>query len=452
MLFLGRFHPLLVHFPIVLLLVAFIFELMSRSHHFRGLRFSVLPLLILGSFSAVVSALTGYFISGEGGYDQNALIRHQWAGIATAVISLLATVVKWKKGNQIGFISALLIIVTMLVVVTGHLGAGLTHGEDFLTEYAPWANKYTAEFSLPVIENVDEAVLYADMIRPVLEYKCYACHSRKRQKGDLRLDTEEFIRRGGESGGILDGRSGELCRRILLPLEDEDHMPPSEREQLSSVETELIAAWIESGASFDASVASLENAERIKAYWGILQSAQTSDWFPTDEVPAGNTASIDSLKSAGILVLPAAHDNNYLVVDFLNVKSLAGVSSALTTLREQVVDLTAEGMPLSDTLLSAIGQLRNLRKLNLANATFEEDKLELAFPELRFLNLKGTTVNDSTLTKIAVLTKLQKLYLYMTPAAEGAFTQLAASIPTLEIDTGGYALPVLATDTLVYRR
>src|SRR5690606_27344058 len=102
MLFLGRFHPLLVHFPIVLLLTAFVFELMSRSHYFRGLKFSVLPLLVLGAVSALVSALTGFFLSGDGDYDQNVLIRHQWAGITTALLSAIAVAVKWKKGNQSG--------------------------------------------------------------------------------------------------------------------------------------------------------------------------------------------------------------------------------------------------------------------------------------------------------------------------------------------------------------
>ena len=452
MLFLGRFHPLLVHFPIVLLLMAFVFELMSRSHHFRGLKYSVLPLLVLGSCSAVVSALTGYFISGEGGYDQSALTRHQWAGIATAVFSLVASAVKWKMGNQGGLIATALIILTMLVVVTGHLGAGLTHGDDFLTEYAPWGNKNTKEFALPVIANVDEAILYADMIRPVLEHKCYACHSSKRQKGDLRLDGEEFIRRGGENGSILDGRSGELCRRILSPPEDEDHMPPNEREQLSSAETELIAAWVESGASFQTKVASLENAERIKVYWGILQSTQEESWLPTVEVPPGEATAIESLTSVGAMAIAAAHDSHYLVVDFVNAKSLAGVADALISLRDQVVDLSVEGRSLPDSLLAAIGQLRNLRKLSLANSTFEEDNLELSFPELRHLNLTGTGLSDQALTKVADMPKLQKLFLYNTFTTPEALARLAAASPELQIDSGKYTLPVLATDTLIYTR
>ncbi len=442
----------MVHFPIVLLLTAFLFELMSRSHHFRGLKFSVLPLLVLGSISAIVSALTGYFMSGEGGYDQSALSRHQWAGIATAVLSLAAAGVKWKIRNQSGLIVTVLIVLTMLVVVTGHLGAGLTHGEDFLVEYAPWHDGTRKDFTLPVIANVDEAVLYSEMIRPVLEHKCYACHSVRRQKGGLRLDTEEFILKGGESGSILDGRSGELCRRILLPLEDEDHMPPVKREQLSSAETELIAAWVESGASFQAKVATLDNAERIKAYWSMLQPSTAGQWLPTDDIPPGDAASIDSLEAAGALVLPAAVDNNYLVVNFLNIKKFDGVANALIALRQHVVDLTVEDRVLGDTLLAAIGQLRNLRKLSLANSVLPEDNLEFPFPELRYLNLRGTGVSDQVLLKIAGMEKLQKLYLYKTSATPGGLTRLTAAIPALEIDTGGYTLPVLVTDTLVYRR
>lgn len=452
MLFLGRFHPLLVHFPIVLLLTAFVFQVLSRSHYFRGLRFSVLPLLVLGAFGAVLSAVTGFFISGEGGYDSSALARHQWAGITTAVLSLAAAAVKWKMANQSGLMATVFIMLTMLVVFTGHLGAGLTHGEDFLTEYAPWNDGKGKEFMLPVIENIDEAVLYADMIKPVLEHRCYSCHSAKRQKGDLRLDTEAFIRKGGESGSILDGRSGELCRRILLPLEHEDHMPPNEREQLSSAEIELIAAWVESGAGFKAKVASLADAKRIKAYWGILQSAQKEDWFPSEEVPPGDAASIASLTSAGILVLPAARDRNYLIVDFMNAKSLTGASKALISLRDQIVDLSAEGRSLPDSVLVAIGQLHNLRKLSLANSTFEEDKMALVFPELRNLNLTGTNVSDQVLMNAMDLAKLQKLYLYKTPTTPEARSRLAAAQPGLKIDTGRYTLPVLATDTLVYGR
>jgi uncharacterized membrane protein/mono/diheme cytochrome c family protein len=453
MLFLGRFHPLLVHFPIVLLLTAFVFEVMSRSHHFRALKFSVLPLLLLGAVSAVFSALTGYFISQEGGYDQSTLDRHQWSGIATAVVAIAATAAKWKKGNQRGLVATLFIILTMLVFVTGHLGAGLTHGKDFLTEYAPWNRQTDKPFALPVIANPDDAVLYADMIRPILEQRCYACHSEKRQKGNLRLDGEEFIRKGGDSGPILKGRAGELCRRLLLPEEHEDHMPPIEREQPSSAEIELIVAWVESGADFNAKVASLDNASLIKSYWGILQAGADPSWLPDEDVDAGDAATISALTEAGALVMPVAENSNFLTVDLLNVRSLGPIVKPLSRLRNQVVDFRAEGKTLPDSVATVISELRNLRKLSLANSSFEADRIDLsALPNLVYLNLTGTGVGEEVLADVRAMKQLRKLYLFRTNVNAEAVAQLRASNPGLEVDMGGYDLPVLLTDTLVYRR
>ena len=453
MLFLGRFHPLLVHFPIVLLLTAFVFEVMWRSHHFRGLKFSVLPLLMLGTAGAILSALTGYFISQEGGYDQGTLQRHQWAGIATALVATIATIAKWKNSNQGGLIAALFIILTMLVVVTGHLGAGLTHGKDFLLEYAPWNRQAETPFVLPAIANPDEAVLYTEMIQPILEHRCYSCHSEKRQKGDLRLDGEEFMRKGGESGSLLEGRTGELCRRLLLPAEHEDHMPPTEREQPASAEIELVVAWVESGADFTAKVGSLENAALVKSYWNILQAAATPSWLPEEEVGPGDEASIAALTSAGALVIPVEENSNYLIVDFLNIRDFDGIARPLTKLRDQVVEFRAEGKSLPDSVTAAVGGLQNLRKLSLATSTFSVDGIDFSsVPDLVYLNLAGTAVEADLFDQLAELKKLKKLYLFGTRATADHVSSLKAQNPGLEVDLGRYDLPVLATDTLVYRR
>jgi hypothetical protein len=50
------------------------------------------------------------------------------------------------------------------------------------------------------------------------------------------------------------------------------------------------------------------------------------------------------------------------------------------------------------------------------------------------------------------LPNLRKVYLYQTTVTKDAIARLAMASPTVEIDTGGYVLPVLATDTLVWRR
>jgi Planctomycete cytochrome C len=45
--------------------------------------------------------------------------------------------------------------------------------------------------------------MYQDAMLPILEKKCYGCHSEVKQKGDLRLDCEAFIRQGSKNGSIL---------------------------------------------------------------------------------------------------------------------------------------------------------------------------------------------------------------------------------------------------------
>ena len=77
-LFIGRFHPLLVHLPIGMLIVAFILEVMSRNRRLAVLGAAVLP-----------ACIAGWLLSASGGYDEEALDLHMWMGIGVAVISLL---------------------------------------------------------------------------------------------------------------------------------------------------------------------------------------------------------------------------------------------------------------------------------------------------------------------------------------------------------------------------
>ena len=77
----GRTHPLLLHFPIVLICLSAIWEATKNQrnlniHHGLG--------DILLGFSAITCALTalmGLFLAQEGGYDPNLIEWHQWSGV-----------------------------------------------------------------------------------------------------------------------------------------------------------------------------------------------------------------------------------------------------------------------------------------------------------------------------------------------------------------------------------
>ncbi len=81
------------------------------------------------------------------------------------------------------------------------------------------------------------------------------------------MDSPEFILTGGEDGkAIVPGKpgEGELLRRLLLPLDNEDHMPPKEKTQLSATEIEILDWWISTGADVHKKIKELPQSEKAK--------------------------------------------------------------------------------------------------------------------------------------------------------------------------------------------
>ena len=130
----GRFHPLLVHLPIGILFIAFLFEWLSATKKFKPLRKAVQPALFWGGLFAIAAAISGYFLRQEGGYEAGIADLHQNLGIATAVLCIIvyalrrrtkfwiADPVRRKRLRIILFIPLIL-----LLSLTGHWGGSLTH-------------------------------------------------------------------------------------------------------------------------------------------------------------------------------------------------------------------------------------------------------------------------------------------------------------------------------------
>ena len=89
-------------------------------------------------------------------------------------------------------------------------------------------------------------------IKSILDVHCVACHGMEKHKGGLRVDTLEELLTGGEGGHVIKpGNAPEslLLKRMLLPLDNEDHMPPFGKPQLQPEEINALSKWIEAGAS-----------------------------------------------------------------------------------------------------------------------------------------------------------------------------------------------------------
>lgn len=135
---LGRLHPLVLHFPIALLLVAAAVELW-RLRWERPLYAQLTPfLLATGAVGALIASLTGWVFAAESAPRAEVrwmLAWHRWLGIATTVLAGVAAwiAVRNNSGTTAGARWARRLsnwTTAGLVSVAGHFGALLVWGED----------------------------------------------------------------------------------------------------------------------------------------------------------------------------------------------------------------------------------------------------------------------------------------------------------------------------------
>src|SRR5690606_11324828 len=83
LLLLGRFHPLILHFPIVLILVALVFEIVRRKDWVKQTDRIILVLLIAAALLTLASVLAGFFLYASGEYSGQLMDQHFLAGAIT---------------------------------------------------------------------------------------------------------------------------------------------------------------------------------------------------------------------------------------------------------------------------------------------------------------------------------------------------------------------------------
>ena len=450
----GHFHPLLVHLPIGILLIAALFQLLALRPKYASMHAAISIALFWGMISAILSCISGYFLSLTGDYDDELIDTHTWFAIATASISIIAYFFnRWE--NE--FAKWVILLMVPLIFVTGHLGGSLTHGSDYLTK--GFSKDSTVEKEIKPIADVQEANAYADIIQPIFESKCYGCHNKSKKKGKLRLDEPEFILKGGKDGEVIkpgNADESDMMKRLLLPRNEEDHMPPKEKPQLKDNEIALIHWWIATGATFDKKTKDLEQSEKIKPMLLSLQKEvkKVPPDVPQAMVEKAEEKALQKLKQRGIVVLPVAQNSNYLTANFITVDTITYNDIALLlSVKKQLVWLNLSGKKISDTLLTPIAQLINLTRLQLDNTLITDKALASLrlLIDLQYLNLVGTKVTGNGIMQLKGLPKLQAIYIYKTFITAAEWTTLKSNFPNVTLDTGGYYVPILETDTTIVK-
>ncbi len=413
-----------------------------------------------GMISAFASSISGYLLFQSGEYDGNLGSWHQWMGISVAVISAVIYFgrrkylpVKWQ------WLFSLLLLA--LVTVTGHLGGSLTHGPDYLTK--AWENtsgdSLESAITRKPIPEVQEALVYNDIVQPIFESKCYRCHGPSKQKGRLRLDQPALIMKGGKEGKAItpgNAKESELVKRLLLPREDEHHMPPKEKSQLTDQQISLLHWWIDAGAGFSKKVKEIDQPEKIKPLLLGLQSGneekkQVSN-VPVTPVEKANESDVEKLRSKGAIVMPVAASSNYLIVNFITASNIKDKDiQLLLPLTKQLIWLKMGNTVISDSALHVIGQCTSLTRLQLDHTGITDKGLSLlrSLTNLQSLNLVGTKVTAEGVLSLQHIKTLQSIYLYQANVNKGAWNDLKKAFPDAMIDSGGYVVPLLPTDTMV---
>jgi uncharacterized membrane protein len=268
--FLGRFHVLVLHLPIGMIVALFVLEYLSRKDRYRYLEAASPYLWGATAISALVTVLLGFMHYSEGSFTGASGEQHRFFGTITAVI---ATGIAFLRVSSFAsvykplFFPASLVLL-VLVSITGHYGGNLTHGSTFLVEYAPQPLRSLAGLApRRTITSVSAADPYADVVGPMFVQRCSGCHNEDKQESDLVLTTYAGIMRGGESGRVVvagNTEFSELLRRISLPHDDDEFMPAEGKTPLTDRQVEIIRWWIQAGAPNGGTVGELQVPDEMR--------------------------------------------------------------------------------------------------------------------------------------------------------------------------------------------
>lgn len=454
--FIGRFHPVLVHLPIGFLLIGLLLQWFSSKEKYHVSPQVVKLVVLSGAVMAVFSCITGFLLSQNGEYDEDLVDWHMWMGIGVAVVSILLYLKLHNRRLRIstGMVSLLLL---SLIIITGHLGGSLTHGSNYLT--AGWsAAPDSIDVPRKMIPDIQEANVYADIIQPILQTRCYSCHGEKKQKGNLRLDAPQWILKGGKNGAVINapGEESKLVKRLLLPREDEDHMPPKQKPQLEEKQIALMHWWVDQGAGFNKKVKELKQPEIIRPYLLALQSDHAEEKKLPPSIPSGPVEKAGDeifqvLKDKGVVIIPVSQNSNYLQANFNAAVNITDRDIALLrSAKKQLVWLKLNNTGISDSALLVVQECENITELQLNNTRITDKGLGLIknLGRLQVLGLTGTNVTAPGILQLRSLKDLRSVYVYHTGVKTGDWAALNKAFPATLIDTGGYVVPTLPSDTM----
>jgi len=464
--FLGPFHPVVLHLPIGIVSLALFLEFASLFS--RDKRNSGAGSLVLGlaAASAVLAVLAGFLLYQGGSYEQSEVLgRHLWGGIIFASAMIATYIAKaWTDaaGGGTWLYKLSLIASFGIMTYSSHDGGTITHGEGFLTKNAPASIRKV--LGLPEGENgikakptkpVAEQVVYTDIVSPILEHRCMACHNPNKVKGKLRMDTYELLVKGGKEGsGIEPGNAAKsrIIIRAELPRDDEESMPPDGKTPLNAQELAVIKWWLNSGADPAKTVSELKAPEDLLEAIAKLEpvslkggSTKIEDVVPHAAAPTGPDPELKKTLAGFAKDFPGSltfESQQSSAVTFTAV-SLRGTLDdqgfeKLSPVMKHLVTADLSATKVTDKGVALLSSAENLRMIRLSETPVTDAAIDtlVKLSKLESVNLYGTAVTDAGVSKLSALPNLKRLYLWQTKVTPAAIEELKKKLPNCEIVNG----------------
>ena len=474
----GPFHMVLLHLPIGALTAIWFLEFLLEKNDdkHKNQATGLLHLLLLLSCGLTVVLGLSYEEFGQYGDE---IEQHEFWGLIFAGCIVATYLCYWihrklgKRSSKLFYMLALL-AATITMVITAHQGGELVHGKGFLSKPfqeekrqaiapAPFADESSKEntdqarivtqptstsaLNAPMVDAIngadridpitapiaaleqtpqvlDPRIALFETSQAIFERNCYKCHGATKQKGGYRLDEQHSINLGGKSKlpAIVPGNveQSELMYRMLLPHDDDDAMPPEEKDPVSSEDIDLVRQWIEAGAYWpDAAELSAAASDTVK-----LGDADT------DQL-------IEQISRTGVKAEYNAWGDESIRID-LGVVGPGQLNQAIQQLsgfRNKLTWLDCSELALSSDFFQQLEQCIKLQRLHLNGTDVTDKQLDALsqLADLNYLNLYNTQISDAGLESLHASSSLRKIFLSQTQVTANGITELKKSLPELEV-------------------
>jgi len=433
----GRLHPLLLHLPIgVFLFTCLLWWLRGHLESDKSPIFQWA--LAFSALSVPLTAISGFFLSREGGYEEELLRNHLWGGVLLSLLTwVLWTGIK-ARPQRTNWWNGLFAVAFLALLATGHWGGQLTHGTAFLA----WPGEKSEEESQVVGTTLQASMstsFYEAYVQPVWQGKCVSCHRPGKAKGQLVLQDVASALKGGETGPIWTPGNVEkslFLQRVHLPLTDKEHMPPRGKTQLEPQEVALLEAWVRAGADAKLALGEIGDGHPLQSYVSSVGSELPEKSYTFPPASAGE---VEKLNDAYCVVRPIAAASPALQADFFIRKAFdASRLNALQAVEEQLVRLNLGNMPVGDADMKALLSFSNLEKLILNHTDISDGGLEVLkkLPKLESLSLNGTKISTKAGAVLATFPALREVFLWNTQWTPEQVAQLQKKFPKIRWNHG----------------